>query len=736
MNSESTQLQKARWRVADLDCPSCAAGVEMAVAALPGVENAELNYGSATLRVEFAPGADVARVADAVAATSLRMGHSLESSTPGLQVVDQRSALARNLPMISLVSCGAAMLVAAALDLIWKDIIVADIVFVVAAIAGLVVTLPRAWDSLRRRSIDMNILMTIAVFGAIALGDFGEAAMVVFLFALGNTLESRSMRKTRESIRDLMDLAPQIAHVIREETLYDLMAEDVEIGDLILVRPGERVPLDGVVRDGSASVDEAALTGESVPALKSVDDQVFAGSLSVNGALEIEVTAHLEDSTLARIVSLVEEAQSNKAPYESFVDRFSARYTPIVVGIAVLIAVVPPMISTFTAFEVGGFREWIFRALVLLVISCPCALVISTPVSIVSAITAAARNGVLVKGGAFLELAAKVTVLAYDKTGTLTRGRPEVLTVVRLADRDSEEMLRLAAALESRSNHPLAHAVVQASDRMRMREEGLVELPNVESFTETAGAGVEGVVEGHRVVLGSPSHASNASHAPLRPEILEEIIRLEEETNTVLLLVVDGMATGLVAIADQVRSESAELVEQIRSQGVSRQVMLTGDNGRIAAAMAAQVGVDEYHAGLLPQDKSQFMTELKSAGEVVAMVGDGINDAPALALADIGIAMGGVGSDAALQTADVALMADDLSALPKFLALGKRTMAIVRQNVVFSLTVKVAVLLLAVLGYANMWMAVFADTGVALLVILNGMRLLRDPRERTAGDDR
>lgn len=590
-----------------------------------------------------------------------------------------------------------------------------------AVIAGGTMTWRRAATSLRARTLDMNVLMTIAVAGAVAMGEWGEAATVIFLFALGGWLEARSLARTRRSIRDLLDLAPQHARVRRGPVESEIGPAEVAVGETVVVRPGERVPLDGIIIRGSSAFDESPITGESMPADRAEGDAVYAGSLNTSGLVDIRTTAPAEDTTLARIVHLVEVAQAGRAPAQRFVDRFSRVYTPIVIAGAVVLAVGAPLLGELGAGWAGfeGWHDWAYRALVLLVVSCPCALVVSTPVAIVSGITRATRDGVLIKGGAFLELAGKVRTVVFDKTGTLTEGRPAVAEIVALGDMPAEQVLALAAAVEAHSNHPLAGAVAAASPGAK---------PGVSDLRETAGRGVSGVVAGGtRVTVGSLAYLDEIGvrSAPA----VAEAERMERDGLTVLTVAEGeqpGMRVlGLIGIADAVRSQAAAVSALLRSAGVEHIVMLTGDNPLSAARVAAEAGIDAYEARLLPEDKTAAIEELRRRYGVVAMVGDGINDAPALAVADIGIAMGGAGSHAAIETADVTLMRDDLSAVPGFIRLGRRTMANIRQNVAVSIGVKAVVLVLAVTGHATLWMAVFADTGVALLVIANGLRLLR-----------
>ena len=691
------------------------------VSRLPGVTGADINFASGTLLVEYDPVSDPRA---AVVSTVEKSGH-------GIVPLDEASAAEggpSKLPWhqryraeIAVYGSGTFALVGWGLQLANAPTLAADVAFALAIVFGGALVWRRALVALRARVIDMNVLMTIAVIGAAAIGEWGEGAAVTFLFAVGGYLEARALERTRRSIRDLMSLAPETARVRSEGGVTEVLSAEVAVGETVLVRPGERIPLDGVISLGSSAVDEAAITGESLPVDKTVGDEVFAGSLNSAGALEIVTTARAMESTLARIVYLVEEAQATKAPVQRLVDRFSRWYTPAVVALAVLIAVVPPLIGAVMGVDVGGFTAWFQRALVVLVVSCPCALVISTPVSIVSAITRAGRDGVLVKGGAYLELAAGVNAVAFDKTGTLTVGRPEVAEVLPLNGYTCEEVLAVAAALESHSAHPLARAIVRA-------EAGGGEPSLAHNVAEEPGRGVRGTVEGLPAAVGTPAFAEDALSVP-DSEMLVASGAQEAAGLTSVVVVLGGQVVGLVGIADVVRAEARSVVSALHRHGIDRVLMLTGDNERAGRAIAEQAGIADVRARLLPDDKTAAIDALRSEpGTVVAMIGDGVNDAPALALADIGIAMGAAGSDTALETADVALMADDLNALPGFFRLARRTVRIIRQNVAFSVVVKLIVLVLAVFGIASLWMAVFADTGVALLVILNGMRLLTPNR--------
>jgi len=683
---------------------------------VPGVISADLNFASATLLVEYEPGTDPrAAVVEAVLST----GHGLESldedSGPAGAVAERRW-LDRYRAEIATAGSGVFAGLGIVAGWLGAPEVGVTVLFAIAIAFGGLLVWRRALVSLSARILDMNVLMSLAVFGAMALGEWGEGATVFFLFALGGLLESRSLERTRRSIRSLMDLTPPVARVRRGGTLTEVGLDQVLVGDIVVVRPGERVPVDGTVKIGFTAVDESPITGESAPVDKTVGDHVFAGTLNTTGLVDVEATAAATDSTLARIVYLVEEAQASRAPSQTFIDRFSRVYTPAVIALAAAVAVVPIGVAAVTGtLDTAVAAEWVRRALVVLVVSCPCALVISTPVSIVSGITRASRDGVLVKGGAFLETAASVGAVAFDKTGTLTAGRFEFAGIAPLTpELSGDGALTYAAALESHSNHPIARAIVAAATEP---------LPDVDEFAETPGRGVSGTIAGVRFELCSPRCAEESGL--LGEDGAAAIASAEERGQTTLALQRDGRPVALLGVADALRPEAPAALAALRRLGLSHLVMLTGDNERVAEAVASRLELTSFLARLLPEAKTEAVGLLKERFGTVAMVGDGVNDAPALAAADIGIAMGAAGTDTALETADVALMRDDLSALPGFFALARRTVSTIRVNVAFSIGIKAVFLVLALTGQATLWMAVFADTGVSLLVILNGMRLLR-----------
>ncbi|HVV83365.1 MAG TPA: heavy metal translocating P-type ATPase [Kofleriaceae bacterium] len=570
-------------------------------------------------------------------------------------------------------------------------------------------TLRKGLVALRTLTLNINLLMTIAVIGAVAIGQWPEAAMVTFLFALADLIESKSTDRARDAIRSLMALAPEVAVVRRGESWVEVEASSIPAGERILVKPGERVPLDGTIREGSTSIDQAPITGESAPVDRAPGDGVFAGTINQQGAIEVEVTADAGHSTLARIARTIREAQGKVAPTQRFVDRFARYYTPIVVLLALGIAAAPPLLGG------AAFQPWLYKALVLLVIACPCALVIPTPITVVSGLTAAARRGILVKGGVYLEDARRLRVIALDKTGTLTHGQPLLVDIDPLRGTTRDDLLQRAASLEATSSHPIAHAVTQAWTGP------MLETDDVRAVT---GKGVEGTVGDRHLAIGS--HRLAEERGVCRPEVEAILETLESQGRSVMVVWDADGVLGVLGVADTVRETSVEAVHRLHARGI-RLAMLTGDNATTAGSIAREVGIDEVRANLLPEDKLAAIDELTAKHGPVGMVGDGVNDAPALARAAIGFAMGAAGSDTALETADVALMKDDLRGVADFVDLSRRTSTILRANIAVAIGIKVVFFGLAVAGVATLWMAVFADMGASLIVAANGLRLLRGP---------
>jgi Zn2+/Cd2+-exporting ATPase len=588
--------------------------------------------------------------------------------------------------------------------------------FLTAIISGGWFIAPKAVAAARRLAPDMNLLMTIAVLGAVGIGEWSEGAAVAFLFALSELLESFSVARARRAIQSLLKLAPQTALLKDGNRFDEVSVEKVHVGDVIAVKSGARVPLDGAIVNGNSSVDQAPITGESMPVEKKQGDQVFAGTINGEGSLEVRVTKNYSDTTLSKIIHLVEEAQSQKALSQRFVDVFSKYYTPSVMALALLVFLIPPMVAG------AAWGVWFYRALVVLVIACPCALVISTPVSIVSGLTAMARRGVLIKGGAFLEAIGKLKALAVDKTGTITEGRPRVACVVPVNSTDEIEIVRIAAAIDTHSDHPLAQAVVKYA------QERSLDFPRSENYRARTGRGAEGEIAGHHYFVGN--HRLTHELAVCSEEIEKILADMEEQGQSVVVVghmphaECAGEVLGIIAVGDTMRPNAPEAIRSLHATGVQKVVMLSGDNQRTVNAVAQQAGVDEAYGDLLPDQKIERVRALLAEHKHVGMIGDGVNDAPAMAAATVGIAMGAAGTDTAIETADIALMKDDLSKVAEAVNLGRRTVRVIQFNIAFAIAVKLIFLVLAVFGYTSLWLAIAADTGATLIVTANALRLL------------
>jgi Zn2+/Cd2+-exporting ATPase len=570
--------------------------------------------------------------------------------------------------------------------------------------------------NLIRWQFDMKTLMTIAIIGAAIIGEWSEGAVVVILFAISEALERYSMDKARASIRSLMDIAPKEALIRRNGNEMLIHVDDIMIGDIMIVKPGQKIAMDGVVTDGISTVNQAAITGESVPVQKEVNDEVFAGTLNEEGLIEVKVTKQVDDTTIAKIIHLVEEAQAERAPSQAFVDKFAKYYTPIIMIIAALVAIIPPLLFG------ADWSEWVYQGLAVLVVGCPCALVVSTPVSIVTAIGNAARNGVLIKGGIYLEEAGSLKAIAFDKTGTLTKGVPVVTDYqVVSAYVQDKGLLSVIAALEYRSQHPLASAILKKADAEGV---GFKQL-EVTEFSSVTGKGIKGSIEGVTYYIGSPKWFERLLEDKIAPTINKQILTLQTQGKTVMVIGTNQEISALIAVADEVRESSQTVIQKLHALGIKKTIMLTGDNQGTANAIGKQVGVTDIQAELLPQDKLEYMKQLRKEYGKVAMVGDGINDAPALAAATVGVAMGGAGTDTALETADIALMADDLRKLPFTIKLSRKALQIIKQNITFSIGIKIVALLLVIPGWLTLWIAIFADMGATLIVTLNSLRLLK-----------
>jgi Cd2+/Zn2+-exporting ATPase len=716
LHAEST------FKIEGMDCREEVAILERRFKNLIGLEDFSADLMGQRLHVKYdAARITAATIADAVADTGMRAWLDHEEPVVGS---DRQMRLRQALVWTS----GVALVLGMALQFSGLDAVhgpagaghdlrsaaghdLTLMLFIISLAAGAGATARKAWTAARIGALDINVLMIVAATGAAVLGDWAEAATVVFLFGLAQALEARTLDRARNAIRALMDLAPADALVRDAGGERRIGVDTVAIGAVIVIRPGEKIPLDGEVVSGQSAVNQAPVTGESLPAEKSPGDAVFAGTINGRGALDVRVTRLRRDTTLARIIHLVERAQAQRAPAQTLVERFARVYTPAVLILAALVAVVPPLALH------QGWHDWFYRALVLLVVSCPCALVISTPVSIVAALAGAARKGVLIKGGAHLEHTSRVRCVAFDKTGTLTCGTPEVVEVIALDGATAASVVALAASVEQRSTHPIAQAILDYAAAA-----GIASVP-ADAVSALPGKGAEGRVAGARVLLGN--HRLFEEQGLCSPAFHDRLADLEAMGRTAVLVARDHQTIGIIAVADRPRRSGKDAIDLLRAQGVERIVMLTGDSHGTARAIAAELGIDEYRADLLPEDKVAAVEELRRAHGAVAMVGDGVNDAPALASADVGIAMGVAGSDAALETADVALMADDLLRIPYTFRLSRATVRNIRMNLAISVVLKAAFVVAAVAGAATLWMAVLADTGASIIVIANALRLLR-----------
>ena len=696
--------------VRGMDCYDCVQTIERAVGRMPGVTHTAVSLPAGTMRVEYRP---EAVALDSIESRVTSLGYEVGDTEQG----DERSSTGTRNTIVAAVLLALAL----AADLTLGRGLVAEILYAGAVAIGGVRIARSGLASLRAtHRPDINLLMAIASVGAIAIGAWTEAALVVVLFAVGEALEGRAVDRARRELASLVALAPETARVRRRsadgtQSEVELPASELTVGDEVVVRPGERLPADGEVVEGESAVDQAAITGESTPVDKAPGDTVFAGTLNAQGLLVARVESEPGDTTLAKIGRLVAEAQERRAPSERWVDAFARVYTPVVIAAAVLVAAVPPL-----AFGVE-FSEAFYSALALLIIACPCALVLSTPVSIVSALGRASAAGVLVKGGAYLERAAGIRAVAFDKTGTLTLGRPRVVTIEALAG-DDADLLAVAAAVERGSEHPLAKAIVSAAD-----ERGVPRL-EAEGFEALTGLGARARIDGDEALVGKPDLLGEGA---LDDRAAAAVARLHEGGRTAVLVRRGDRVLGAIGLADEPRPEAAEAVAELTRLGIERTILLTGDNRAAAEAVAAGLGLAEVRAELLPHDKT---AAIEALGAGTAMVGDGVNDAPALAAADLGVAMGSAGSDTAIEVADVALMGDDPRKFTGLVGLARWTRAVVRQNVAFSLATKLAAVVLLVAGALPLWAAVASDVGASLVVVANGLRLIVGaPRGRLGG---
>jgi Cd2+/Zn2+-exporting ATPase len=698
LHAEST------FTIEGMDCREEVVIIERRFKQLTGIEDVSADVMHRRLHVKYdAARLSASTIVAAIADTGMRAW--LEHEEP----LTTRDETTRRRQWL-LAGSGAGLAAGLVAPLLNTPPLLTTAVLAASLVCGVSLTLRKAWQSVRVRSLDINVLMLLAATGAVALNQWSEAAAVVFLFAIAQALEARTLDRARTAVHALIDLTPDNVLVEENGIERSVGIDAVLPGSVIHIKPGEKVPLDGLVVSGTSAVNQAPITGESIPVEKGTGDDVFAGTINGRGALVVRVTHARRDTTLARIVRLVEQAQAQRAPVQAFIERFARLYTPAVVALAVVVAVVPPLLG-------AAWSVWTYRALVLLVVACPCALVISTPVSIVAALAAAARRGVLIKGGVHLETIARVRCVAFDKTGTLTVGRPEVVDVVPLAGISSDELLALAASIERRSEHPIAAAITEYARQQSVR------VPVAAAVASLVGGGAEGSIGEVNVLLGS--HRMFEARALCSDEIHARLDEISARGQTPVLVARDRSAIGVIAIADRPRPAGADALDLLRRQGIQHLAMLTGDSEATAQSIARTLGIDAYRAELLPADKAAAVADLRRQFGPVAMVGDGINDAPALATADLGIVMGAIGSDAAIETADVALMADELLKIPYVVRLGRATLRNIKANLAISVALKAAFVFAAIGGFATLWMAVLADTGATVIVIANALRLLR-----------
>lgn len=702
-NNVENNDDKNVYRVEGFTCTNCAGIFEKNVKNLPGVKDAQVNFGASKITVYG--NTSMADLEKAGAFESLKI-------TPEKQRVSEKKKPFWQENWNVLLSVVLLVVGYFLGKQYGEESIFSTVTYGASIIIGGYGLFKKGIKNLFRLQFDMNTLMTVAIIGAAAIGEWGEGATVVILFEISEVLERYSMEKARQSIRSLMDTAPKEALIRRGSEEITVSVDDIQVGDVMFVKPGQKLAMDGVVIKGTSTINQAAITGESVPVTKTIDDVVFAGTLNEEGLLEVQVTKRVEDTTISKIICLVEEAQAERAPSQAFVDRFAKYYTPAIMVLALGIAVIPPL------FEGADWGDWIYRGLALLVVGCPCALVISTPVSIVTAIGNAAKKGVLIKGGIHLEEAGRLSAIAFDKTGTLTKGFPEVTNFVTFGN-NKTELLSIAAVIEKGSQHPLASAIIRKAET-----DGADLSLTVEEFQSITGKGVKAKVKGELYYIGNPKLFQEL-HGSINQETAKEIEELQKQGKTVMVLGIDQQILALIAVADDVRNSSKNVIKELHEIGIKKTIMLTGDNQATANAIGKQLNVAEVKADLLPQDKLDYIKQLRKDYGKVAMIGDGVNDAPALAASTVGIAMGGAGTDTALETADIALMADDLGKLPYTIRLSRKTLSIIKQNITFSLGIKLVALALIVPGWLTLWLAIFADMGATLIVTLNSLRLLK-----------
>lgn len=704
------------FRVQGFSCANCAAKFERNVKELPGVQDAKVNFGASKISVSGA--VTVQELEKAGAFEKLKV--KPETAQP-IQAELEEQSKEQNIPFYEKYSTVLYATLFVALGFLstfinGEENLITILLFLASMLIGGLSLFKIGLQNVMRFDFDMKTLMTVAAIGGAIIGEWGEVALVVILFALSEELERFSMDKARQSIRSLMDIAPKQALIRRNGQELMVPVQDIVVGDTMIVKPGQKIAMDGVVTSGYSAVNQAAITGESVPVEKAVNAEVFAGTLNEEGFLEVRITKLVEDTTISKIIHLVEEAQGERAPAQAFVDKFAKYYTPIIMLVALLVAVIPPL------FFGADWGTWVYQGLAVLVVGCPCALVISTPIAIVSAIGNAAKKGVLIKGGIYLEEMGTLKAIAFDKTGTLTKGVPVVTDYLLLNEKaDEKELMAILTALENYSQHPLASAIMRKAEEMHVSYTDIA----VESFASLTGKGIQGTVQGTTYYIGNPNLFKDLLTTSFDKEVEKTVILLQNQGKTAMLVGTEQELLAVIAVADEVRESSKEVIQRLHDMGIQHTIMLTGDNAGTGKAIGRQVGISEIQADLMPENKLDYIKQLKSTYQHVAMVGDGVNDAPALAASTVGIAMGGAGTDTALETADVALMGDDLKKLPFTIKLSRKALNIIKANITFAIAIKIIALLLVIPGWLTLWIAIMSDMGATILVALNGIRLMR-----------
>lgn len=701
-----SEPQVKSYRVHGFSCADCAGTFEKNVKRLEGVQDAKVNFAASKIRVT-----------GNTTIEALEKAGAFEN----LKIRDEAEQIMEHQPFWKQKENNKVYISAVLLVMSWiagtqygEQSLIPAIGYFAAILIGGYSLFIEGFKNLIRLDFDMDTLMTIAILGAAAIGKWQEGAIVVILFAISEALEGYSADTARQSIQSLMKIAPKETLIRRNGQEVRVSVKEILVGDTMIVKPGQKLAMDGVVTKGTSTLNQAAITGESVPVTKNVDDEVFAGTLNEEGLLEVGVTKKVEDTTLSKIIHLVEESQAEKAPAQMFVDRFAKVYTPAVIIFAILLSVIPPLLIG------ASWGHWIYLGLALLVVGCPCALVISTPVAIVTAIGNAAKNGVIIKGGIHLEEAGSLKVIAFDKTGTLTKGVPEVTDVV-VFNGNEERIMTLTAALEKGSQHPLASAIVKKAEEGGLKFNEIT----VENFQSITGKGVKAKINQNVYYVGSPNLFEEIFPNGVEKAVDDQIAKLQKQGKTVMVFGTEKVILALIAVADKLRDSAKKAIQKLYRSGIEKTVMLTGDNKKTAETIGKAVGVSEIQAELLPEEKLTYIKTLCGKRQKVAMVGDGVNDAPALAEATVGIAMGGAGTDTALETADIALMSDDLSKLPYTIKLSHKAMTVIKQNVSFSLAIKAFSILLIFPGWLTLWIAILADVGATIIVTLNSLRLSR-----------